>query len=130
MIETFDTHSAQLLTTEKRQSGSVAGSASSAVVLANLPTGHARRIDILLKQTATGGGKGVQKVYLRSYSTGREFYFEKQINAGFTTSTHAITFGTAFSAATTDEAIGASVDILIDNGSDTNTVTVYAVARS
>lgn len=130
MIETFDTHSAQLLTTEKRQSGSVAGSATGAVVLANLPTGHARRIDILLKQTATGGGNGVQKVYLRSYSTGREFYFEKQINAAFTTSTHAITFGTTYSTATEDEAIGASVDIVIDNGTAANTVTVYAVARS
>jgi len=129
MIEVGQVQSAAPFTTEQRGSATLTASSSKTVVIANLPTGKARRIDILLKQAATGAGKGVSAVYLRSYAGGREWYHEIQINAAFTTATHAVVVSDPFSTATNEWAIGETVDIALDNGTDSNAVIVWAIAR-
>lgn len=130
MLEIF--HKQTVCPTINEARGSVVAdiSGSNIPVVTNLPTGHAKRLDILLRQTATGGGNGVTAIKLRTYAGGQEFSHTVQIHGAFTAATHAVVVEAPYSTATIEYAIGDSIDILIDNGNQSNTVTVYVIARS
>lgn len=100
------------------------------VVLSGLATAHARRLDILLTQTATGGGNGVQQVRIRAFSGGRKFSFEYQAHGAFTAASHGIQVGETFSNTTVEYVIGDTTDIVLVNGGSLNTVQVWVIART
>ena len=100
------------------------------VVLTGLATAHARRLDILLTQTAVGAGNGIQQVRVRTFSGGRKFSWEYQVNAAFTTASHGVQVGETYSAATADYVIGDTCDIVLVNGAAANTVQVWVIART
>ena len=104
--------------------------AATTVMLSQLETAHARRLDILITQSATGAGNGIQSVSVRAYTAGRKFYHEYQVHAAFTSATHAVQVGEAYNAATMIHVLGDTIDIVLTNGTQTNTVQVWAIART
>lgn len=130
MLETFEKQTVFPMTTEKTGEAVVDASGANVAIVSDLPTGHASRLDIILRQTATGAGNGVQAVTLRTWTSGKRFSHSVQIHAAFTAATNAITIAVPYNAASSEYSIGNSVDILVTNGTQSNTVTAYVIARA
>ena len=130
MLETFEKQTVFPMTSEKRGSSLVDAAGSNVAIVSDLPTGHASRLDILLKQTATGAGNGIQSVSLRTYAGGKEWSHTVQLHGAITTATHALVVAVPYNATSNELAIGISVDILVSNGTQANTVTAYVIARA
>lgn len=126
MIEVYQKPSVVPFVVEKLGNNVTLDAPATGVVLANLETAHARRVDILLTQTQANG---IGSLLVRSFAQGRLFSVQYQIHGAIAALTHSICFGEPYNAATNSHALGDTIDIVVTNTVANNTIRCWAIAR-
>jgi hypothetical protein len=126
-IEIYQKQTVMPVVAEKLGTPTILDNGDTAPVLERLETAHARRLDIHIKQSAAGG---ISSVSIRSYTAGRLWYHQYQVQGGIAPTTYCIVVGEPYSNGTQEFAIGDTIDVVVANGIDNNTIHVWAIARS
>lgn len=126
-IEAYQSKSTMLVIAEKLGQPVIANDNETVVVLSGLETGHARRIDLIFRQSVGGG---IAAVKVRAYTAGRQWYYEYQVHGGIAATTYGFTVVDPYSNQTSTHVIGDTIDVVVDNSENNNTIQVWAIARS
>jgi hypothetical protein len=126
-IEIYQKQTVMPVVAEKLGTPTILDNGDTAVLLEGLETAHARRIDIIVKQSIGGG---ISSISVRCYTAGRLWYHQYQVHGGVGATTHAVVVSEPWNNATTEHAIGDTIDVVVANGIDNNTIQVWAIARS
>ena len=122
MIDVNDIESVYPFIAEQRATLALDGTRPTPLVR-GLPTAHATRLDVFVKQSLTTVGDRISDITVRTYSQGREFYVDTAMSGDLSTATASFVV---------TGILGETTDVLVTTAYDgqQNAVVCWAVARS